>query len=125
LGFWVIVPPIWFWFDYFFIYRFLNPNERRPFDDYQFSVDLSAKIWLALVTLRFGLYFGKDLGFFPRHFSASAQISTARFNRAAKPIGSHAFPGSGVAINFEIRTVVPVSVVYFGLRLWFGRLDDG
>jgi hypothetical protein len=61
LGTWILVPPVWFWLDYFFIYRFLDADKRRPFPEYQFGVELSAKIWLALVTLLLGLCFGKDL----------------------------------------------------------------
>jgi hypothetical protein len=61
---WIVVPPVWFWFEFFFLYLPLTRDPDRPFkmswDEYKFAVDVSAKIWLALVTALLGLYFGKD-----------------------------------------------------------------
>jgi hypothetical protein len=63
---WILAPPIWFWYEYFFLYRPLirHPDERfkMTFEEYKHGVDVSSKIWLALVTALLGLYFGKDLG---------------------------------------------------------------
>jgi hypothetical protein len=61
LCFWVIAPPVWFWYEYFFLYKKAN-HSPEEFDQYKFGIDLSSKIWLALVTVLLGLYFGKDFG---------------------------------------------------------------
>ena len=64
LGFWVLAPPIWFWYEYFFLYSSyapVAPATKPLLEDFKHGQDQSAKIWLALVTLLFGLYFGKDL----------------------------------------------------------------
>src|ERR1700733_6039223 len=60
LCFWVIAPPVWFWYEYFFLQKdtIHSPDE---FDKYKFGIDLSSKIWLARVRFLLGLYFGKDL----------------------------------------------------------------
>jgi hypothetical protein len=65
LCFWILMPPVYFWFEYYFLY--LPGHKKRDeesdldFDRYKFGADQSAKIWLALITVLFGLYFGKDL----------------------------------------------------------------
>jgi hypothetical protein len=64
LGLWVLAPPIWFWYEYFFLYStYTAPSgAAKPLlEEFKHGQDQSAKIWLALVTLLFGLYFGKDL----------------------------------------------------------------
>jgi len=62
---WIVVPPVWFWFEYFFLYKEITPPAAPPLkptmDEYKHGVDVSSKIWLALVTVLLGLYFGKDL----------------------------------------------------------------
>jgi len=60
LCFWIIAPPLWFWFEYFFLYRPIAVAARPPIEEYKHGVDVSSKIWLALVTALLGLYFGKD-----------------------------------------------------------------
>jgi hypothetical protein len=60
LVFWLLAPPIWFWIEYFAIYRF-DPNAREDWDYFKYSQDVSSKIWLAAVTALTILYFGKDL----------------------------------------------------------------
>jgi hypothetical protein len=61
---WVIGPPIWFWYEYYFLYRKLGPPSNGPLkqrlDEYKHGVDVSSKIWLALVTVLLAMYFGKD-----------------------------------------------------------------
>jgi hypothetical protein len=64
LGVWVLAPPIWFWYEYYFLYSNYAPTSpatKPPLEEFKHGQDQSAKIWLALVTLLFGLYFGKDL----------------------------------------------------------------
>ena len=59
LAAWIVLPPVWFWIEYYFVYRVhAYPGENR--EDFKYGQDQAAKIWLALVTALLGLYFGKD-----------------------------------------------------------------
>jgi H+/Cl- antiporter ClcA len=59
---WIFVPPVWFWYEYFFLYRVIPEAEKdKPeIEHYKHGVDVASKLWLALVTVLLGLYFGKD-----------------------------------------------------------------
>src|SRR5580698_7355589 len=49
LAAWVVLPPIWFWFENFFVYKDHGyPNE--DWERFKYGQDQSSKIWLALVT---------------------------------------------------------------------------
>jgi hypothetical protein len=61
LGIWVIAPPIWFWYEYFYLYPDTTYVPKPSLDEFKHGQEQSSKIWLALVTLLLGLYFGKDL----------------------------------------------------------------
>jgi hypothetical protein len=65
LLFWIAAPPVWFWFEYYFLYKKLGPPSGGPLkqslEEYKHGVDVSSKIWLALITVLLGMYFGKDL----------------------------------------------------------------
>jgi hypothetical protein len=56
---WLVLPPIWFWFEQRWKSRLEPPSTE--FDRFKYSQEQAAKIWLALVTALFGIYFGKDL----------------------------------------------------------------
>ena len=60
---WTVLPPIWFWYEYFFIYRKGHADGTQPpdFDMFKYGQDVSAKIWLAVVAALFVLYFHKDI----------------------------------------------------------------
>jgi hypothetical protein len=61
---WTVVPPIWFWCEYWFIYlkgqRF---EDRAPenFELFKYGQDISAKIWLAIVSATFVIFFWKEI----------------------------------------------------------------
>src|SRR5438874_1484361 len=63
---WVLLPPLFFWLEYFGIYRrtrHYRYGEKCP-DDWEmfkYSQDVSAKVWIAVSTVLFILYFGKDM----------------------------------------------------------------
>jgi hypothetical protein len=62
LGFWLIVPPIYFWFDYFVLWRWENiqsPPLGLTLEQFKHGQDLSRNLWLALVTLLAGLVWDK------------------------------------------------------------------
>jgi hypothetical protein len=60
LGLWILVSPIWFWAEYFFLYKD-KTTSGVEFEAFKHGQDQAAKIWLALITILAGLYFGKDL----------------------------------------------------------------
>ena|SRR5437660_1200 len=60
LVFWILAPPVWFWLEYFGVYRY-GANAKLNFEYYKHQQDISSKVWLALVTVLTILYFGKDL----------------------------------------------------------------
>jgi len=60
---WIILPPVWFWIDYFFIYLRNHKMGAQPppdIDLFKYGQDVSSKIWLAVSTVLLALYFGKD-----------------------------------------------------------------
>ena len=63
LAVWTLVPPMWFWWEYFFLFPKAFPNaDSDERDRFKYGQDLSAKIWLAVVSVLLILYFWKDLG---------------------------------------------------------------
>ena len=63
LGAWSLLPPIWFWFEYIFLFRNAFPEaEQSKLDRFKYQQDLSSKIWLAAVSVLLILYFWKDIG---------------------------------------------------------------
>jgi hypothetical protein len=55
---WIVGPPLWFWYEFFYLYK--RTKNSEDWDRFKHGQDQSAKIWLALVIVLFGLYFGKD-----------------------------------------------------------------
>ena len=58
---WVLVPPIWFWLEYFGIWRYEAEGARQELEELKYGQELAAKIWLAAITALGILYFGKDI----------------------------------------------------------------
>jgi hypothetical protein len=71
LSIWIVCPPIWFWYEYFHLYR-PAPEPKPDIENFKYGQDQAAKIWLALVTLLLALYFGKD---FTRDSSDASKTS--------------------------------------------------
>lgn len=62
---WIIIPPMWFWLDYFFIYlRNHKMGDEPPpdIDLFKYGHDISSKIWIAVSTALLALYFGSTFG---------------------------------------------------------------
>jgi hypothetical protein len=55
---WVLLPPIWFWAEYWLLFRH-DKNCQSPgkLEQFKFAVELSKNVWLALVVLLGALYF--------------------------------------------------------------------
>jgi len=65
LAFWVMAPPLWFSFEYFYLYPRPDVSMRadekaQQFEEFAHGQDNSGKVWIALVTVLAGLYFGKQ-----------------------------------------------------------------
>jgi len=63
---WTVVPPIWFWYEYWFIYlKGYHSDETVPenFELFKYGQDVSAKIWLAIVSSALVIFFWKDIHF--------------------------------------------------------------
>jgi hypothetical protein len=58
---WVLVPPIWFWLEYFGIWRYEDKDKRQCLEELKLGQELAAKIWLAAITALGILYFGKGI----------------------------------------------------------------
>jgi hypothetical protein len=84
LGLWIMVPPIWFWYEYFFLYKD-TITAKVELDAFKHGQDQSAKIWLALVTILAGLYFGKDLVREPSSGADKRQSSSSQPQSQSPP----------------------------------------
>ncbi len=63
MGFWIIVPPLWLWFEFCYLYeRGITPF-ANDFEKYKYSQELSKNLWLAISAILLLLYFGKLPGF--------------------------------------------------------------
>jgi hypothetical protein len=61
---WTLVPPIYFWFEFYFWYKpQFKDTAKKPddFDMFKYGQEVSAKIWLAVVSALLALYFLKDI----------------------------------------------------------------
>ena len=80
---WTVGPPVWFWYEFFYLYkRVRNPED---WDRFKHGQDQSAKIWLALVAVLFGLYFGKD---FRTESEKPANAPRVSVSAQPQPVGS-------------------------------------
>jgi len=52
-----ILPPLWLWIEFCFIWRSAPENERPTLDDFKYGQDVGRNIWLAFVGLIIALYF--------------------------------------------------------------------
>lgn len=63
LVFWTLAPPIWFWYEYVYLFRSAFPHaDSDKLNELKTQQDLSSKIWVAATSVLLILYFWKDLG---------------------------------------------------------------
>ena len=58
---WILLPPVWFWLEYFGVYTHGRAGDPDDLDSFKYGQDISSKIWLATITALTILYFGKDI----------------------------------------------------------------
>jgi hypothetical protein len=51
---WAVVPPFYFWFEYFVLWK---PNRTITLDEIKYDQEVCRNIWLAFVALIAALYF--------------------------------------------------------------------
>ncbi|MEM1178347.1 MAG: hypothetical protein AAGM22_08390 [Acidobacteriota bacterium] len=49
IGVWTIVPPVWFWGEYFFLYR--KHGKPGTLDLFKYGQQVSGAVWLAVLAL--------------------------------------------------------------------------
>jgi hypothetical protein len=63
LGAWILGPPLWFWYEYIFLFRDAYPGaDKDSLEAFKYQQDVSSKIWLATVSVLLIFYFHKDIG---------------------------------------------------------------
>jgi hypothetical protein len=61
LVFWTLVPPMFFWFDYFVLWHLDKASDDRQFADlseFKHGQDVSRNLWLAMVAVLAAIYTG-------------------------------------------------------------------
>jgi hypothetical protein len=59
LGAWVLLPPLWFFLEYIYFYRWWGKPEC--FEAFKYSQDLGSKGWAGMVAVLGVLFFGKEI----------------------------------------------------------------
>lgn len=63
IGFWIIIPPLWLWFEFCYLYeRGITPFPN-DFEKFKYSQELSKNLWLSISAILLLVYFGKLPGF--------------------------------------------------------------
>ena len=88
---WILGPPLWFWLEYFAFFERTPGLPTDAWERFKYGQEQSAKIWLALITVLLGLYFGKD---FTHESSDSKSIQEIVFDRTMPPPGQITSPAS-------------------------------
>ncbi|HIK31453.1 MAG TPA: hypothetical protein IGS17_20570 [Oscillatoriales cyanobacterium M59_W2019_021] len=52
-----ILPPLWFWIEYCFIWNAVDETCRPSLEEFKYGQEVSRNIWLAFVALLTALYF--------------------------------------------------------------------
>jgi len=56
VGIWTIIPPVWFFVEYFYIYKRCEPHDTHKFDQFKHGQQLAAAIWAGLLAFLFIAY---------------------------------------------------------------------
>jgi hypothetical protein len=63
LGFWIIVPPLWLWFEFCFLFDNGKTPFSNNFEKFKYGQELTKNLWLSISALLLLVYFGKLPGF--------------------------------------------------------------
>lgn len=51
-AFWAIVPPVWFWIEYYYIYLLAPEDKRGSFEGFKYGQQLATAIWAAILVMQ-------------------------------------------------------------------------
>jgi len=63
LGFWIIVPPLWLWFEFCFLFDMGKTQFSNNLEKFKYGQELTKNLWLSISALLLLVYFGKLPGF--------------------------------------------------------------
>ena len=72
LAFWTLVPPVWFSYEYFGLFRPLGP--AGTFDQFKYGQDVTAKFWAGIVALLGGSLLKAEAETQPDHSDKASQL---------------------------------------------------
>lgn len=52
---WALLPPVWFWFQYVFMFDWKNEDEKRKDRDWKL-IEVSKNIWLGVAAIVFAIF---------------------------------------------------------------------
>jgi len=59
LGLWVLLPPVWLYIEYIFLYRHFG--KAGCFESFKYAQEIVSKGLIGVVVVLGGLYFGKEI----------------------------------------------------------------
>jgi len=62
IGFWIVVPPLWLWFEFCFLFDRGKTQFSNNFEKFKYGQELTRNLWLAISALLLLIYFGKVPG---------------------------------------------------------------
>lgn len=54
-AFWVLIPPVWFSFEYFYLFKIKAQDMGIPFETFKYGQDTAAKAWLGIAAFLTGV----------------------------------------------------------------------
>lgn len=63
IGFWIIIPPLWLWFEFCYLYERGITAFPNDFEKFKYSQELAKNLWLSISAILLLVYFGKLPGF--------------------------------------------------------------
>jgi len=51
-AFWAVFPPIWFWYEYYWVYLRLPDDERGSFEGLRYGQQLATAIWASMLVVQ-------------------------------------------------------------------------
>jgi len=59
LGLWVLLPPVWLYIEYIFLYRHFG--KAACFESFKYAQQIVSEGWIGTLVVLGGLYFGKEI----------------------------------------------------------------
>lgn len=59
LGFWIIVPPTWLWYEFCFLFEKGKTPFSNEFEKFKYAQELSKNLWLSISAILLLVYFDR------------------------------------------------------------------